>query len=219
MSKQVLRNQLKQTLEAVSRQDVERQSHSIASALQQLLKRHDNVACYMSMDKGEVDTHYILEWLFAQGKAVYLPRCTTTRETGQVALRPRPHHPHLTFHKMSSWQEVQELEPQGKFQLREPVKEQPAPLPPRLDVMLVPGVAFCARDGARLGHGAGYYDDYFKRYELQHQGEKPLLIGLALKEQLLGQLPQEPHDVVMDCVVSGDGSVYWTHRCNMMCPA
>lgn len=210
MSKQSLRSQVRQTLKAVTRSEIERQSRRIASVLPQLLQRYQNVACYMSMDQDEVDTHYIMEWLFAQGKTVYLPRCTTTRETGQVALRPRPHHPHLTFHKMDSWQQVVALQPQGKYQLREPLREQPAPLPPRLDVMLVPGVAFCTHDGSRMGHGAGYYDDYFKRYQLQHQGHMPLLVGLALQEQLLPQLPLEPHDVAMDCVVSGDGSVHWT---------
>lgn len=209
-AKQLLRKNVKNSLLRVSQQEIELQSKEITNVLIPLLKTCQNIGCYLSMEDSEVDTQYLLQHLLSQGKTVFLPRCTSTRDSGQVSLRDATlHHQHLTFHRMASWQQIQSLKPQGKYQLREPCKEHPAPLPAALDVMLVPGVAFSFDKGARLGHGAGYYDDYFNRYQLQHNGTKPLLIGLALKEQILNKIPVESHDRNMDCIVCGDGTVHW----------
>lgn len=212
MSKQAVRLAVKETLRRVTSRDVETQSRCIASVLRPLLESHQNVACYMSMDHGEVDTSYLMEWLFEEGKKVYLPRCTSTVKTGQVSLRrvgASGGHPHLTFHLMDTWERVKMLKPRGKYHLREPEPVSPAPLPPRLDVMVVPGLAFDCSKGTRLGHGVGYYDDFFQRYQLQHNGEKPLLVGLALVEQLCEHIPTDCHDWPMDCIVSGDGKIQW----------
>lgn len=212
MSKKAARLAVKEALHRVTSKEVELQSRRVAAVLEPLLEPCQNVACYMSMDHGEIDTKYLMKWLFEQGKKVYLPRCTSTVKTGHVLLRPvnaTGGHPHLTFHLMESWDKVKSLEPRGKYRLREPEPVSPAPLPPRLDVMLVPGVAFDPVRGTRLGHGAGYYDDFFHRYQLQHNGEKPLLVGLSLVEQLVGPIPMDSHDWFMDCIVSGDGEVQW----------
>lgn len=212
-AKHLLRRTVKELLAAMPAGEIEVQSRAIAEVLVPILRDSHDVACFMSMDRGEVDTQFVLEHLFHEGKRVYLPRCTSTRETGHVSLRPaRQHHPHLTFHRMQSLAQVRELEPQGPYRLREPAREAPAPLPARLDVMLVPGVAFRLGDGGRIGHGAGFYDDFFHRYQLQHQGHRPLLIGLSLKEQVVEQIPVEPHDWRMDCVVTGDGQVHWSEN-------
>lgn len=209
-AKQLLRKAVKNSLLRVSQQEIELQSNEITNALMPLLKASQNVGCYLSMEDSEVDTQYLLQHLLLQGKTVFLPRCTSTKDSGQVSLRDATlHHPHLTFHRMTSWQQILNLKPQGKYQLREPCEEHPNPLPAELDVMLVPGVAFSFEKGARLGHGAGYYDDFFKRYQLQHNGKKPILIGLALKEQVVDRIPVESHDRNMDCIVCGDGTVHW----------
>lgn len=222
MSKQQLRKQISQVFQSVSRSDILGQSEVIRDKLSGILEGKRNVACYMSMDEGEVDTGSILETLFGNGVNVYLPRCTTTKRTGQVPLLVNPddpgtvkHHPHLTFHEMKTLAEVKQLIPQGKYGLKEPQveDEKKSPLPPALDVILVPGVAFTT-NCARLGHGAGYYDDFFKRHALQHKehGVAPLLVGIALKQQIIDYIPMDPHDHYMDCVVVGDGSVHWKKK-------
>lgn len=209
-AKQILRKEVALVLSRIPKQEIENQSKKITESLAPLLQTCRNIACYVSMDVGEVDTEYLLRNLFDEGKIVYLPRCTTTKETGHVILREKgKHHPHLTFHRIKSWQQVQEMKPLGKFQLREPPQEHPPPLPAQLDVMLVPGVAFSTGNGGRLGHGCGYYDDFFRRYKLQHHGSKPLLIGLSLKEQVVNSVPVESHDQGMDCIVTGDGGIHW----------
>lgn len=221
MSKQQLRKQVGGLLQAVSRGDILVQSEAIKERLPVILEGKHNIACYMSMDEGEIDTGSILEMLFGHGMRVYLPRCTTTKRTGQILLRinhenpvSKKHHPHLTFHEMTSLDEVRRLTPQGKYGLKEPQieDEMQSPLPPSLDAILVPGVAF-TKEGARLGHGAGYYDDFFQRYRLQHKGEVfPLLIGITLKQQMVDSIPMDAHDQYMDCIVTGDGSIYWRNK-------
>lgn len=66
----------------------------------------------------------------------------------------------------------------------------------RIDVVLVPGVAFDS-SGNRLGRGKGYYD------RILRQTKKAYKIGICFDFQLLEQVPVENHDVVMDRVLNG----------------
>ena len=65
------------------------------------------------------------------------------------------------------------------------------------DIIIVPGLAFDLK-GQRLGRGQGYYDRYLSG--LDHQGGRPILLGLCLDEQLIEVVPSEKHDVVMDFI-------------------
>ncbi|CAI4426691.1 CPG_1a_G0016470.mRNA.1.CDS.1 [Saccharomyces cerevisiae] len=207
-TKQLLRRQIKRVINALDYDIIAAESHTISQAVRSLIastnSRH--VACYMSMDKGEVTTGEIIKNLFQDGQEVFLPRCTHTSESKHFKLR-EDHHPHLIFHRMSSLKMVRDLKPQGPYQLKEPephIEESDI-----LDVVLVPGVAFDIKTGARMGHGAGYYDDFFQRYKILHEGQKPLLVGLCLMEQVASPIPLEKHDYSMDCIVCGDGSIHW----------
>ena len=66
-----------------------------------------------------------------------------------------------------------------------------------VSVVLTPGLAFCARDGARLGRGAGYYDRFFARPEVTARR-----IGVCFEAQLLEDVPSEPHDAPMHEIVT-----------------
>jgi 5-formyltetrahydrofolate cyclo-ligase len=65
-----------------------------------------------------------------------------------------------------------------------------------IDLAVIPGVAF-DRHGARLGRGKGYYD---RLLSLMLNAYK---IGICFPFQLLEHIPSEPHDVLMNEVVSG----------------
>ena len=67
-------------------------------------------------------------------------------------------------------------------------------LPAGIDLVIVPGVAFTA-DGRRLGHGKGYYDRFLV-------GTTAHTVGACFAEQLVDELPVEPHDVRLDRVLS-----------------
>ncbi len=64
-------------------------------------------------------------------------------------------------------------------------------------VVLVPGLAF-TKDGARLGRGASYYDQLL----IKTSGMKITTIGLCRKTQLVGEVPQQPHDQRVNMVIA-----------------
>ncbi len=70
------------------------------------------------------------------------------------------------------------------------------------DVMLVPLAAFDRR-GHRLGYGAGHYDRAIAR--LHAHGRRPHLIGIAFDCQEVERVSDEPHDVVLDEMLTESG--------------
>lgn len=89
-------------------------------------------------------------------------------------------------------------------------------------MVIVPGVAF-TQNGARMGHGMGYYDRYFvqlfetcpnRAAPIERCGQfgkklnagQTVLMGLAFKEQLVDEnmLPVDDHDVKLDQIVTAD---------------
>ena len=73
------------------------------------------------------------------------------------------------------------------------------PDPGRVDVVVVPGLAFTA-DGHRLGQGGGWYDRFLVRVP-----ERVLVVGVGFAEQLVAELPIEPHDVPLDAIITEVG--------------
>lgn len=61
-------------------------------------------------------------------------------------------------------------------------------------VLLIPGLGFTVK-GERLGRGGGYYDRYLENYI-------GIKIGICLEEQLCLEIPVEPHDFLMDVVLT-----------------
>ena len=81
---------------------------------------------------------------------------------------------------------------EGDFHIPEP---QNHPYQGGFDLIVVPGMAFDAA-GHRLGRGKGYYD----RFLAQHPGVPT--IGLCFDFQLLPEVPAEPHDCLINEVIS-----------------
>jgi len=71
--------------------------------------------------------------------------------------------------------------------------------PAEIEVILVPGLAFTAR-GQRLGRGGGYYDRYLEKLTT-----KTLRIGVCFALQIVKALATEPHDQLVNTVVTEDG--------------
>ena len=86
----------------------------------------------------------------------------------------------------------------GKFGIPEP-RAEASPAGNEFDLILVPGLAFDLR-GGRLGRGKGYYD----RFLAEAHG---LRAGVCFDDQIVGDVPLEPHDLRMDFVVT-PSSVY-----------
>ena len=68
--------------------------------------------------------------------------------------------------------------------------------PEEIGVWIVPGLAF-TKDGKRLGYGGGWYDRL-----LAMASKSARKIGVAHEFQIVENLPNEPHDIKMDAVVT-----------------
>ena len=69
-------------------------------------------------------------------------------------------------------------------------------LPDAIDLILVPGLAF-SKDRHRLGRGGGFFDRL-----LAGRAAQAFKLGICFSFQLLDTIPTEPHDIVMDAVVT-----------------
>lgn len=70
------------------------------------------------------------------------------------------------------------------------------------DLMLVPLAAFDDR-GHRIGYGAGYYDRAIAR--LRENGKAGRLIGIAFECQRVDHVPDQPHDMQLDEILTENG--------------
>ena len=82
----------------------------------------------------------------------------------------------------------------GCFGILEPPASTPVADPNKLDLILVPGVAF-DRQGGRLGRGRGYYDRLLA-------GTSAFKVGVCFDWQIVPEVPREAHDIRMDAVVT-----------------
>lgn len=82
----------------------------------------------------------------------------------------------------------------GKYGIREPNNSCPVVPLNRLDLTLVPGVAFDLH-GRRLGRGKGYYDHLLADV-------RGKTCGVAFDEQIVADIPVEPHDIPLNCILT-----------------
>jgi 5-formyltetrahydrofolate cyclo-ligase len=142
------------------------------------------IGLYASMPQ-ELGTAPLLELARERGCHVFLPRITNLRARRMrfVPLGPRGE--------------------QHSFGMFEP--EGDAWLGARfLDTIFVAGVGFDRR-GARLGHGAGFYDRALAFRRWRHHWRGPRLVGLAYAFQVVEHIPVAAHDVFMDAIVTDRG--------------
>jgi 5-formyltetrahydrofolate cyclo-ligase len=136
-----------------------------------------HVACYYGIAP-EVETRSFLEKLI-RIKKVYLPQIGPQKKT-------------MVLRRIRSLEE--DLQ-RGAYDIMEPHATCPIRAADRIDLIIVPGVAF-DREGGRLGRGAGYYDKLF------HRAGKAMKIGVCFREQLVRKVPMRAHDIRMDRVTT-----------------
>lgn len=177
-TKEVIRRQLLEKRQALSRETCALASHSICSGLLQQAWYQDveHICVYMAI-RQEVDlTEFILQ-AWKDKKRIYFPRvCADTMDFYQIS-------------------DLLQLE-KGCFGVMEPVKEAMQYNPNTPTVMLVPGVAF-SLEGNRIGYGKGYYDRYLSEYK-----ENLYPIGIAYEMQLLEAFQTEEQDVPMTEIIT-----------------
>lgn len=215
--KKTLRKEIAARLAALDSAALARQSATAHATLRTLLAQHFPpgtplaVGLYASMPSGELQTDPLVAALLADpaGHRVYLPRIEPLAPWNEPPRFARQRTA-LRFVHVAAWPEYAALQAQGPYALREPQirpdrSNDLFTAHDRLDVLVVPGVAF-SEGLTRLGHGAGFYDDFIKRYRSHYSNSKPLLVGIALPDQLVdaAAIPMEEHDEALDYLVVED---------------
>jgi len=175
--KESLRQQalsLREGLDKDFRRDAARRIAQTALDLPELAAI-DSIGAYWPI-RSEVDCRPLMEALVARGQEVALSQII---------------HPHLSFRL---WQPGDPLI-KGGFGVREPGPYAPEIFPAAL---LVPLAAFDRR-GGRIGYGKGHFDRAIATLEAKHP---VLTIGLAYAAQEIADVPLEPHDRLLDIVIT-----------------
>ncbi|EKO3387300.1 5-formyltetrahydrofolate cyclo-ligase [Vibrio fluvialis] len=149
-----------------------------------------HIALYLSTD-GELDTQPLIEWLWSQGKAIYLPVLHPFSAGHLLFLHYQSSTP-MTYNKFGI------LEPKLDQTLVKPVKE--------LDLICTPLVAFDSH-GHRLGMGGGYYDRTLAHWFKTGEGAQPM--GLAHDCQHVEQLPTEAWDIPLPKIITPSQIWQW----------
>jgi 5-formyltetrahydrofolate cyclo-ligase len=164
-------------------------SHAICETFLTLpeYERARTVMFYVDV-RTEVRTRDDLANALTHGKTIVVPWCNAEGE--------------LELFRLESMEDLA----LGMYRILEPRSELRA-LPERqvdvaaIDLVMVPGVAF-TREGARMGHGKGYYDKL-----LEHARPDAPLVALAFECQLFPEIPTQPHDVFMDKIIT-EAAIY-----------
>lgn len=134
------------------------------------------VALYAEF-RGEVPTGQMIRQALASGKVVLLPAVVGNS---------------LVFRCIEG---EDDLAP-GCFGIEEPKSSCRTIAPEAIDLFVIPGVAFDLK-GNRVGYGKGYYDRSLHRFEAGGR-----LIGICYDFQLVDEIVGQPHDVIMDRVIT-----------------
>lgn len=121
------------------------------------------------------------------------PIADALAERGVTLAYPRvvPGTRRLVFHRVADRGELR----MGTFSILEPDASAPVAPVERIDLFVVPALAF-DRAGNRLGWGAGHYDT-----TLNDNLEAPR-VGLAYESQIVDHVPSGAHDLPMHVIVT-----------------
>jgi 5-formyltetrahydrofolate cyclo-ligase len=153
------------------------EARSLSTHIAAVVDRGSTVCAYVPLgaEPGSIAT---LDVLLAQAVRVLLPVARTTADNSPVAMQWGEYRPGQLV--------------AARFGLLEPAEPWlPATALKEAIVVLVPALAV-DRTGVRLGRGRGFYDR-----TLVHRNARARLIAVVRDEELLDELPREPHDVPM----------------------
>jgi 5-formyltetrahydrofolate cyclo-ligase len=185
-TKQILRKELMARRRAVNPAQRNRAAVAVAEhiAATHWLAPGKRIGLYASMPQ-ELGTGPLIELARRRSCRVYLPRITHFRARA------------MRFVPMTAGTR------QHDFGMHEPEGDEW--LGARfLDTIFCAGVGFDRR-GARLGHGAGFYDRALAFRRTRDHWRGPRLVGLAYSFQVVPRVPVTAHDVFMDLIVTERG--------------
>ncbi len=158
------------------------------------------VLSYMATDR-ELDPFRVTSAALGEFKRVAFPRCIQkTHDLSFYLVRgSSSHEDFLSQFEAGPFGILEPHVQPGCLFNRPPVRQKKI-------LVIVPGVAF-SYHGGRLGHGKGYYDRYLDtlRMEALSHDCTLTLAGFCFDEQIVSVLPEESHDIRMDCIATPSG--------------
>jgi 5-formyltetrahydrofolate cyclo-ligase len=178
-AKALLRKQIRGALEKVSPAARTALSAQIRDRLkEQAIWKNAGAVLFFAPRPDELDLWPLLEEALAAGKIAALPR----------------YHPAEKNYVAGRVQNVRNDMVTGQFGIREPAARCPEIPLSRLDLILVPGVAFDWH-GRRLGRGKGFYDRLLA-------GTRGVKCGIAFDEQMVNEVPAGSLDARMNFMMT-----------------
>jgi 5-formyltetrahydrofolate cyclo-ligase len=174
--KKELRLLLKSRRAAISAERRGYAAEWLLSALLPKLARYKNILSFHSLPE-EIDSS-LLNAKLAQGKRLLLPRVAGE---GLLIYRVNDLQNELQLSPLGIWEPSPELCTSVDLEV--------------IDCILVPGLGF-NKLNQRIGYGKGHYDRLL--YKAKELSISPKIIGIGFKEQLVEELPCEPHDMPLD---------------------
>lgn len=193
--KQTLKIDIFNKRESLSKKEILEKSEKIIENLSNLkeFKNAKNILFYVSFKK-EVETQNLIKKLL-KNKDARKSKIFGTNYVGKTILVPYIIKDDLRLH-VSELKNFNELIPKT-FGILEPKDLYKREFnPDKIDIVLVPGIAF-DKNGHRIGYGYGFYDRFLKTIK-----SRTLKIGLGFDIQLIEKIPEEKHDVPLDCVIT-----------------
>ncbi|WP_414840154.1 5-formyltetrahydrofolate cyclo-ligase [Carnobacterium sp. TMP28] len=177
MKKKKIRNQVISLLKSLNSEQKAKQEEILIKTLigTSEWKRSKIIALTLAQ-KLELNTDKIIEKAWSEDKIVVIPRTKKDRKMDFVV------------YKKDTPIEV------SSFGLKEPARHLIATLKSDIDLIIVPGVAFC-ETGFRIGFGGGYYDRFLANYE----GET---VSLVLNEQQVGLFEVDSFDIPVNLLIT-----------------
>lgn len=160
-------------------------SDEIQKRFLQLTEQHDLRSYFLFVSfRSEVETLGLINQLLGRGKIVTVP-LVSVKEKKMTAVR--------------LIDPGEDLVP-GYYGILEPsrkIVEERRIDPASIDIVVLPGSVF-DENGGRLGYGGGFYDR-FLAFEIRPSA---LRVALAFDMQVLVEVPQQPHDMPVDYIIT-----------------
>ncbi|MBM7620232.1 5-formyltetrahydrofolate cyclo-ligase [Bacillus tianshenii] len=184
MNKGKQREEMKNTLAGLSKEQYDEKSRQIHQALFSSAEWERARIVGVTVSRmPEVDTIPIIEQAWLEQKLVAVPKCY-------------PRDKSMKFFLLRGFDELETV----YFGLKEPDPTRTKPCEKSaIDLILVPGLVFDKR-GYRIGFGGGYYD----RFLTDYTGKT---VSLAFKEQVKDELEHESYDIPVSTIMT-DESTY-----------
>lgn len=177
--KDQVRRKFKQLRNDLSKSEVLEKSSKIKEKLFKLDAFRDasTILFYVSYGN-EVFTHDMIKECLAAGKKIVVPISNKKNRS-------------LILSELRNWDDLEI----GSYGILEPRKECIKKFSiGEIDLIVVPGVAF-DKNGNRIGHGKGYYDNLLKN-------SKCVSIGLAFEMQIVDGISIDENDIPVDIVIT-----------------